>query len=42
MTSNDQLYDAVASIESPLFVGRTLGELGVVKGVEKGMICIMK
>ena len=37
MTSNDQLYDAVASIESPLFVGRTLGELGVVTGVEKGV-----
>ena len=34
MTS-EQLQDAVASIESPLFVGRTLGELGLVTGVDK-------
>jgi ATP-binding protein involved in chromosome partitioning len=30
-----QLHDAVASIESPLLVGRTLGELGLVKSVSK-------
>jgi len=30
-----ELHDAVASIESPLFVGRTLGELGLVKSVSK-------
>jgi len=35
MASNDQIYDAVASIESPTLVGRTLGELGLVKSVEK-------
>ncbi len=37
MPSNDQVYDAVASIESPLLLGRTLGELGLVKAVEKTM-----
>jgi len=35
MTDQGQLHDAVASIESPLFVGRTLGELGLVKDVSK-------
>ncbi|MEA1902108.1 MAG: Mrp/NBP35 family ATP-binding protein [Actinomycetota bacterium] len=37
MTSNDQIFDAVASIESPVLVGRTLGDLGLVKSVEKTM-----
>jgi ATP-binding protein involved in chromosome partitioning len=37
MTEQTQLHDAVASIESPLFVGRTLGELGLVKDVSKTM-----
>jgi ATP-binding protein involved in chromosome partitioning len=31
------MFDAVASIESPLFVGRTLGELGAVKKVDRTM-----
>jgi ATP-binding protein involved in chromosome partitioning len=35
MGSEDQVFEAVASIESPLFVGRTLGELGLVRGVQK-------
>lgn len=35
MADDNQLFDAVASIESPLFVGRTLGELGLVRGVTK-------
>ncbi len=35
MAERSQLLDAVASIESPLFVGRTLGELGLVKDVNK-------
>jgi ATP-binding protein involved in chromosome partitioning len=35
MATQEQLHDAVASIESPLFAGRTLGELGLVKGVSK-------
>ena len=35
MADQSQLHDAVASIESPLFVGRTLGELGLVKDVSK-------
>jgi ATP-binding protein involved in chromosome partitioning len=33
MAEQTQIQDAVSSIESPLFVGRTLGELGLVKGV---------
>ena len=37
MSSNDQVFDAVASIESPLLVGRTLGELGLVKAVDRTM-----
>jgi ATP-binding protein involved in chromosome partitioning len=37
MADQTQLIDAVASIESPLLVGRTLGELGLVKGVAKKM-----
>jgi len=35
MADQTELHDAVASIESPLFVGRTLGELGLVKEVSK-------
>lgn len=35
MADNNQLFDAVASIESPLFVGRSLGELGLVRDVTK-------
>ncbi|HEX6299184.1 MAG TPA: Mrp/NBP35 family ATP-binding protein [Acidimicrobiia bacterium] len=35
MAEQSQLQDAVASIESPLFVGRSLGELGLVKDVTK-------
>ncbi len=35
MSSQQELFDAVASIESPLLVGRTLGELGLVQGVSK-------
>jgi len=35
MADQTQVHDAVASIESPLLVGRTLGELGLVKKVEK-------
>jgi len=35
MTDQTQLHDAVASIESPLFPGRTLGELGLVRDVSK-------
>lgn len=33
--SNQEIHDAVASIESPLFVGRTLGELDLVADVGK-------
>jgi ATP-binding protein involved in chromosome partitioning len=35
MADQTQLHDAVASIESPLFPGRTLGELGLVRAVSK-------
>jgi ATP-binding protein involved in chromosome partitioning len=35
MAENTQIHDAVASIESPLLVGRTLGELGLVKEVSR-------
>ena len=35
MAEQSQLHDVVASIESPLFVGRTLGELGLVRDVAK-------
>ena len=35
MADQTQLHDAVASIESPLLVGRTLGELGLVGDVSK-------
>ena len=35
MASDNQIFDAVASIESPTFVGRTLGELEVVKRVDR-------
>jgi ATP-binding protein involved in chromosome partitioning len=33
--SNTEIYKAVADLESPLLVGRTLGELGQVKSVDK-------
>ena len=35
MGTQDELFDAVAAIESPVFVGRTLGELGLVKSAQK-------
>ncbi len=35
MDSQDPTYQAVASVESPLVVGRTLGDLGLVQSVEK-------
>ena len=35
MSAGDQAREAVASIESPTFIGRTLGELGFVKEVGK-------
>ena len=35
MASDNSIFDAVASIESPVFVGRTLGELGAVKRVDR-------
>lgn len=35
MADQQKMYDAVASIESPLIVGRTLGDLGLVKDVSK-------
>lgn len=35
MATHEDLHSAVASIESPLFAGRSLGELGMVKGVSK-------
>ncbi len=35
MSSNTEVFDAVASVESPMFVGRTLGSLGLVKAVDK-------
>ena len=34
MTSNEQIFEAVASIDSSVLVGHTLGELGMVKKVE--------
>jgi ATP-binding protein involved in chromosome partitioning len=37
MGPNTEVFDAVASVESPMFVGRTLGSLGLVKTVEKKM-----
>lgn len=37
MAANDQIFDAVASIESPMFAGRTMGELGLVKSADKKM-----
>jgi ATP-binding protein involved in chromosome partitioning len=37
MSANAEMFHAVASIESPLFVGRTLGSLGLVRSVEKKM-----
>jgi ATP-binding protein involved in chromosome partitioning len=35
MPSQDQVWNAVASIESPMLVGRTLGELGHIKAIDK-------
>lgn len=35
MGSENQVYDAVASIESPLFLDRSLGELGLVSSVQQ-------
>jgi ATP-binding protein involved in chromosome partitioning len=35
MADQTEIHDAVASIESPLLVGRTLGELGLIKSVTK-------
>jgi ATP-binding protein involved in chromosome partitioning len=35
MADQTQMHDAVSSIESPLLVGRTLGDLGLVKNVGK-------
>jgi ATP-binding protein involved in chromosome partitioning len=37
MASDKQIFDAVASIESPVFIGRTLGELGAVKRVDRSL-----
>jgi ATP-binding protein involved in chromosome partitioning len=34
-SANTEIYNAVAQLESPLLVGRTLGELGQVRSVEK-------
>lgn len=36
-TDGDAVFDAVASLESPLLPGRTLGELGLVKSVDKSL-----
>jgi ATP-binding protein involved in chromosome partitioning len=35
MSSNSEVYEAVASVESPLLIGRTLGDLGMVRSAEK-------
>jgi hypothetical protein len=35
MASNEEIFEAVASIESPMLPGRTLGELGLVKSAER-------
>src|SRR5690606_24264827 len=35
MSTQEELNNAVASIESPVFVGRTMGELGLVKSVTR-------
>ncbi len=35
MVSQEELHEAVASVESPLIVGRTIGELGLVRSVDK-------
>jgi ATP-binding protein involved in chromosome partitioning len=35
MSSNNEVFEAVASVESPLLTGRTLGSLGLVKGAER-------
>jgi ATP-binding protein involved in chromosome partitioning len=37
MVSTEQLHQLVASLEAPLFVGHTLGGLGLVKAVDKTM-----
>jgi ATP-binding protein involved in chromosome partitioning len=36
-TDNNAVFDAVASVQSPLLPGRTLGELGLVKSATKSM-----
>lgn len=35
MATQEEIHNAVASIESPLFIGRTLGDLGLVRSVSK-------
>jgi len=35
MPPDNEIFEAVATIESPLFVGRTLGSLGLVKAAER-------
>jgi ATP-binding protein involved in chromosome partitioning len=35
MAPNEEIFEVVASIESPLMPGRTLGELGLVKSAER-------
>src|SRR5690606_18707398 len=35
MSTQEELFQAVASIGSPVFVGRTMGELGLVRSVTK-------
>ena len=35
MPTDNEIFEAVASIESPLLVGRTLGSLGLVKAAER-------
>jgi len=35
MVSQDQVYEAVSSVESPLFTGRSLGDLGLLKAARK-------
>ncbi|MGH8950873.1 MAG: Mrp/NBP35 family ATP-binding protein [Acidimicrobiia bacterium] len=35
MPTDNEIFEAVASIESPVFVGRTLGSLGLVKAAER-------
>jgi ATP-binding protein involved in chromosome partitioning len=37
MSSKNEIYEAVASVESPFLAGHTLGSLGLVKGAEKSI-----